>query len=112
MPIFARKLTVLALLASFAGAFPVTADDRERDRKEDHHQREAVRGAVERGEIKSLIEVLRDVKPQLQGEIVGVEIERKGSAWIYEFRVADEKGRLLEVYVDAATARIVKTEEK
>ncbi len=87
------------------------ADDGERD-EDDHHQREAVRAAVERGEVKSLLEVLRDVKPQLHGEIVGVEIERQGPAWIYEFRVADEKGRLFEVYVDAATAKILKTEEK
>ena len=109
---FAKRLSVLALLAALAAALPATADDGERDRDEDHHQREAVRGAVERGEVKSLFEVLRDVKPQLRGEIVGVEIERKGAAWIYEFRVVDEKGRLFEVYVDAATARILKTEEK
>jgi len=86
------------------------ADDGEHE--DDHDRREAVRAAVERGEVKSLLEVLREVKPRLHGEIVGVEIERQGSAWIYEFRVADEKGRLLEVYVDAATAKILKTEEK
>ena len=107
----ARKLTVLALLAGLAAASPVTADEGERD-SEDHHQREAVRGAVERGEVKPLLEVLRDVKPHLQGEIVGVEIEREGGAWVYEFRVADDKGGLFEVYVDAATARILKTEKK
>jgi uncharacterized membrane protein YkoI len=87
-------------------------DEGEREHEDDHHHREAVRAAVERGEVKSLLDVLREVKPQLHGEIVGVEIERQGSVWIYEFRVADEKGRLLEVYVDAATAKILKTEEK
>lgn len=109
---FGKRLSVLALLVALAGALPAAADEREREHEDDHHQREAVREAVERGEVKSLFEVLRDVKSQLRGEIVGVEIERKGTSWIYEFRVADEKGRLFEVYVDAATARILKTEEK
>ena len=109
---FARKLSVLALLVALAQASTAVADEGEREHEDDHQRREAVRGAVERGEVKSLLEILRAVKPQLHGEIVGVEIERKGSAWIYEFRVADERGRLLEVYVDAVTARILKTEEK
>jgi uncharacterized membrane protein YkoI len=108
----AKKISVLALLVALAGASPATADDDERERDEDHHQREAVRQAVERGEVKSLLEVLHAVKPELPGEVIGVEIEREGAAWVYEFRVADEKGRLLEVYVDAATAKILKTEEK
>ena len=107
----AKKLSVLALLAALALPVTAIADDSERD-EGDHHEREEVREAVERGEVKSLLEVLRDVKPQIHGEIVGIEIERQGPAWIYEFRVADEKGRLFEVYVDAATSRILKTEEK
>ena len=112
MPTLAKKLSALAFLAGLAAASPAIADEGEWSQDDDHSQREAVRGAVERGEVKSLLEILRAVKPQLHGEIVGVEIERKGSAWIYEFRVADERGRLLEVYVDAVTARILKTEEK
>ena len=109
---FAKRLIALALLAALAAVSPAKADDGERDRDDDHHEHEAVRGAVERGEVKSLAEVLQAIRPNLAGEIVGVEIERDGSAWIYEFRIADEQGRIFEVYVDAATAEILKTEEK
>lgn len=109
---FARRLIVLTLVAALAAASPARADEGERDRDDDHHEHEAVRGAVERGAVKSLAEVLQSIQPSLSGEVVGVEIERDGSTWIYEFRVADEKGRIFEVYVDAATARILKTEEK
>jgi uncharacterized membrane protein YkoI len=108
----AKRLSALAFLAGIAAASSAMSDDGEREDEDDHHQREAVRAAVERGEVKSLLDVLREVKPQLHGEIVGVEIERQGRAWIYEFRVADAKGRLFKVYVDAATAKILKTEEK
>lgn len=112
MPRFTTKLPILALVALVAAVSPVLAEERGSERDDDHYEREAVRGAVERGEVKSLIEVLRAVQPQLGGEVVGVEIERDAGTWVYEFRVADEHGRLFEVYVDAATASILKTEEK
>ncbi|MFA5952644.1 MAG: PepSY domain-containing protein [Hyphomicrobium sp.] len=91
-------------------ATPAGADDEESD--DDRSEREAVRGAVERGEIKPLVDVLNAVRPQLPGEIVGVEIEARNGTWIYEFRVAKSTGRLVEVYVDAATAEVLKIEEK
>ena len=112
MHTFAKRLIVLTLVAALAAASLAKADDGERDGDDDHHGYEAVRGAVERGEVKSLAEVLQVIRPSLAGEIVGVEIEREGGAWIYEFRVADRNGRIFEVYVDAASARILKTEEK
>ncbi len=46
----------------------------------------------------------------LGGEVVGVEFERKGERWVYEFKVIDPAGRLWEVYVDAGTAAIMKRE--
>ncbi len=71
-----------------------------------------MRGAVERGEIKPLVEILAVVQAKLPGEIVGIEIENAQGAWTYEFRIADSKGRLLEVEVDAATAEVIGIEEK
>jgi uncharacterized membrane protein YkoI len=100
-----------ALLVTLAFIFPARSGDG-KDVQRDQAGRDAVRSAVERGDIRPLNEVLRLVRPRLGGEVVGVEIEREGGTWIYEFRVADRQGRLIEVYVDAATAEIVKTEEK
>lgn len=103
-----RFSALILLLAALAGAARGDDDDREHG----HREREAIRGAVERGEIKPLAEVLGMVAAGLQGEVVGVEVERKDGAWVYELRVIEREGRMLEVYVDAATAKIIKTKVK
>jgi len=99
-----------ALLALAALTRSVMAGDDEHD---DRHKRPyQMREAVERGDIKPLSEVLRSVQSKLPGEIVGVEAEYKNGAWMYEFRVLSDTGRLYEVEVNAATAKIAKIEEK
>jgi uncharacterized membrane protein YkoI len=93
---------LLALAGSPAGAL---ADDRKQDQ-------DMVRQAVERGEIKSLADILNAIRSKLPGVVVGVEIEQKKGRWFYEFRVADTKGRLFEVYVDARSGVIDRIKEK
>ena len=78
----------------------------------DEHERDEVHEAVERGDIRSLADILSAIRDKLPGEVVGVEVERKESRWVYEFRVVDREGRLFEVYVDARTAAIERTREK
>lgn len=120
----ARRLALSALLIAFTiGGVPAAtyADGDERDGHgksehsdddRDHEAREYVRKGVERGELKSLSDVLRTVEPKLPGTVVGIEIERKNETWVYEFRTTDRGGRLFDVYVDAATARILEIKEK
>jgi len=67
--------------------------------------------ALERGEVRPLAEILAAVEPELGGEIVGVEFEREDGRHVYEFEVVTPAGRLVEVYVDAATARVLEREE-
>jgi uncharacterized membrane protein YkoI len=102
---------MLVVVLALATATRAIASDREHDEPE-RDERESVRAAVERGELKSLAEVLQSVRPKLPGEVLGIEIEREQGLWIYEFRIVDDKGRLFDVYVDAATAKILKTKEK
>lgn len=78
----------------------------------DEHERDEMRHAVERGEIRSLADILAALHGKLPGEVAGVEIEHEDGRWLYEFRVVDSKGRLFEVYVDARTATIERTKEK
>jgi uncharacterized membrane protein YkoI len=73
---------------------------------------DTVRRAVESGEIRSLTEILGNIRGKLPGDIVGVEVERKDGRWIYEFRAVDGKGRLYEVYVDARSGEIERVKEK
>ncbi len=70
------------------------------------------REAVERGEIRPLVEILAAIRGKIPGEIVRVELERKNGRWFYEFRTVDGQGRVFEVVVDARTAEIVRIEEK
>ena len=93
----------LAIAAALAATLPGALHADERD---------DMRHAVERGEIRSLAEILAALRGKLPGEVAGVEIERKNGRWFYEFRVIDNKGRLFEVYVDARTAVIERMKEK
>jgi uncharacterized membrane protein YkoI len=106
-PMFLRlKSTVAAiavLTAALMAPLPLRADPLDHD---------AVRHAVERGEIRSLADILAIVRDKLPGAIAGVEIERKNGRWLYEFRAVDGKGRLFEVYVDAKSGEIERIKEK
>lgn len=99
---------VLALTAVLTMLAPpqLHADEHER------HERDEMRHAVERGEIRSLADILAALHGKLPGEVAGVEIEHEDGRWLYEFRVVDSKGRLFEVYVDARTATIERIKEK
>jgi len=115
-PRFALGLLLVAAQLPAAGAWADSREERDHsDRRDRHVERsdhDAVRAAVEQGEIKPLAELLAMVKGKLPGEITGVEIERKHDRWLYEFRVIDKSGRLFEVYVDASSGDIRRTKEK
>ena len=96
-----RDMIVLGLAAALLPAAAVA------DRERDYDQ---ARRAVERGEALALSDILYRVRSDLGGEGVGMSFERKRERWIYEFKVIDPAGRLWEVYVDAATAAILKRE--
>jgi uncharacterized membrane protein YkoI len=73
---------------------------------------DGVRRAVQRGEIRSLVDILVMTRGKLPGDVFGVKIEQKYDHWQYKFKVADNQGHLFEVYVNAHTANIEQTKEK
>jgi hypothetical protein len=86
-------------------------DDDDFANHHDHdHDHDRAQHAVERGEAKPLSDILEKVGPELGGEVVGVAFRRRADRWLYEFRVIAPAGQMTEVYVDAATARIVQRE--
>lgn len=98
------RFLLLAMMFSAAlGSGLARAEPRDHDR---------ARQAVIRGEIKPLADILNAVRGKLPGEITGVEIEREGGRWVYEFKVVNDKGRLFDVYVDAASGEIRRVKEK
>ncbi len=98
------KVYPLLLIAALALA-PVAAvaDD-------DHRKRDDIDAAVRKGEILQLSEILKRVKPQINGRILEIEFENKKDNPVYEIYVLDLSGRRLEYEVDARTARIISFE--
>ena len=98
-------IATLLLAAAFAAsASPAREDDRER--------RDAVRRAMEAGEVLPLSEILTRVRGQLAGDISDVEIESEHGRWRYELRVIDRAGRVLAIKVNAQSGKIERIEEK
>lgn len=114
------QLIVALLALLLAAASPALADkgrehEGERtghERHEEQANRAALSRAVETGEALALADVLKIVRAKEPGEIVGVEVESGDGGWYYEVRVAGTNGRLVEVYVDARSGAILKTEAK
>ena len=98
-----RRFRVLMLAAALLVAGGALALARDHD---------DARRAVEAGEIRPLADILNTVKGKLPGEVVGVKLEREAGAWMYEFRVVDEKGRLFEIHVDARSGEVERVKEK
>jgi uncharacterized membrane protein YkoI len=95
------RALILATALLVAGGTPALARDHDDARR-----------AVEAGEIRPLADILNTVKGKLPGEVVGVKLEREAGAWMYEFRVVDEKGRLFEIHVDARSGEVELAKEK
>jgi uncharacterized membrane protein YkoI len=95
------------LLLAFAVALAPAGDGRAETGEQD-----ALWGAVKRGEIRSLADLIGIVREKLPGEITGVEIEREHGRWVYEFHVVDRRGRLLDVHVDAHSGEISRIKER
>lgn len=66
--------------------------------------------AFERGEVLPLEAVLSEVRKAVRGEVVGIELERErgNGNWVYEFKIIAPGSIMVEVYVDARTAEILK----
>ena len=59
--------------------------------------------------MRDILEAIAEKHP---GEVVEVEFGREGNRWVYEIKLVDTEGRLLEVYVDAKTKEILRVEGK
>jgi hypothetical protein len=69
-------------------------------------------GAVERGEIKRLSEILPRIEAEFAGRAIETEIETDNGRWVYEIDILTTDGRLFEVDVDAVTGETISVEEE
>jgi uncharacterized membrane protein YkoI len=100
------RVTAAAMLISTAASAATVA------REDDRERRDAVRHAVEAGDVLPLSQILPRLRGRVAGDVTGVDIERQRGRWRYEFRVIGRDGRVREVYVDARSGEIERIEEK
>lgn len=98
-----RALLFVLVFLSTAVHF-VRAED---DVDDDHDE---ARRAVEQGQARPLAELLDRIQPRLGGKVIGVELEREQGRYIYELKVVTSGGALREIYVDAITGEMLKSE--
>lgn len=96
-----RRMLILSCVA-LVWALPVAASDRT-----DH---ETARALQQAGEIQPLSSLLMEVERRWIGRVVEVELEQKRGRWVYEFTLLPPSGRVFEIYLDARTGNVVKTE--
>ena len=65
------------------------------------------REASERGEILPISEIFERARARYAGRVLEAELERTRGRWVYELKILDPKGRLLEVYLDAQNGSVL-----
>lgn len=84
-------------------------DDLDEDDDDDDDGNRA-RDGVSSGAILSLETILRRMDSRFAGRLIDADLKRRGGRDIYELQIINDRGHVLEVDVDAATARVVKYE--
>jgi uncharacterized membrane protein YkoI len=99
---------VIGLLAGLASsANSAWGDSHGREWEDEGHDYDRARRAVSRGDILPIAQLLEQLHARFPGEVVAVEFEDEHGRGVYEFKIVDETGRLLEVYVNAETGEVL-----
>ncbi len=111
-----RRTPILVAIIGFTAAAltligAAHSDGSERDWEDNDYAYDRARRALKRGEILPMAQLLERLHDKVPGEVVGVEFEREHGRWVYEFKLIDGEGRLLEIYVDARTGEVLSIED-
>ena len=79
-------------------------------RADDQEVMDRLRTAVERGEALPLSMLQRSLGRAFPGEIIGVEVDEDDGRFVYEFKVLQSSGRILEIEMDAADGAVLDVE--
>ena len=73
----------------------------------DSGDHDRARQALEAGEILPLKTVLERLARDTPGQVMEVELERRGERWIYEIKLLRPGGSLVKLKVDARDATVI-----
>ena len=77
----------------------------------DAREHDAIRGALQRGEVQPLAKILTIAQEKVPGDVIEVELETEHGMLIYEIKVLTQSGRVREVKIDARTGSVLKVED-
>ena len=104
-----RALAPILLVAALSVAsLPASADDHRYEDDDDH---ERARVALQEGAVLPLADILARLGRRVGGRVIEIELERDDDRWVYEITAMTPSGRVRELAVDAATARVLELEE-
>jgi uncharacterized membrane protein YkoI len=99
-----HRVLLVSVLA-LGAASGVTAGDR----KSKEH--DAIRGALQRGEVLPLSKILAIAAQRVPGDIIEVELEDEERVLVYEIKILTDGGRVREIKIDARTGAVIEIEE-
>lgn len=106
-----RRPGMLPFLVMACLAAPIVIADADGQRwEDDDNSYDQARRALSRGDVLPVEEVIKQLKIHIPGQVLEIEFEREHARWVYEFKMIDESGRRLEVYLDAKTAELISVE--
>jgi len=117
--VLAMALALALALAAGPGSAHAGGRHGGRDWEDAGHSYDRARRASERGEILSLTEIYRRAATRFPGRVLEAELElesdqgpeQKPGHWVYELKILDPGGRLLEGHLDAHSGAILDQEE-
>lgn len=108
-------LGLLAWVALAGFCAPALSSEAENEGIADHsgaNKQDSLAQAVREGRARPLSELQASLAGQFPGEVVGVEVENDGLAWIYEFKTITPDGMRADVYVDGSSGKILRIEKQ
>jgi len=74
-------------------------------------EQEAIRSAVQRGELLPLPRVLAIAQKRVPGDVVKVELDYEPTGIKYEVKILTASGRVREVEIDAKSGSVIRIED-
>jgi len=66
-----------------------------------------LRDAVSRGQVMPLSTLQDSVRRAFPGDIIGLKLDEDDGRFVYEFKILQTSGRLLEIEVDARDGKVL-----
>jgi uncharacterized membrane protein YkoI len=112
MPKFDHRALFLAVVSCLGAGHAVRADSLDEQGRSiaDRGNHDEARRAFQQGQIRSLSDIVAELRPELGGEVIEVELKKMRATYYYKLKVLAPNGHLAELSVDATTGKVIESE--